>query len=120
MKLIDYQNFTLVYCLRFETLNYDSFEDRIKEFNEEGIPIQMLLTGGIGLASEGGEFLELVKKIVFQKKEYNESVKMEMIKELGDVMWYLAQACNALNINITDVIHYNVEKLKKRYDIEVS
>ena len=56
-----------------------------------------------------------MKKIVFQGKEYNEDNREHMIIELGDVMWYVAQACMALNIDMNEVLDINIKKLSKRY-----
>ena len=77
--------------------------------------IPLLITSGIGLASEGGEFNEIVKKILFQGKPLNEDNIFHMKRELGDVMWYWINACNALGINPNDVIEENVNKLMSRY-----
>ena len=91
------------------------FRARIDELEANGCEIHRLLTAGVGLNAEGGEFLEIVKKIVFQGKEYTEDNREHMIIELGDVMWYVAQACMALEISFDDVIATNVKKLEKRY-----
>ncbi len=74
-----------------------------------------LLTASIGLSGEVGEFSDLVKKIFFHGKEFNESVKNEIVKELGDIMWYWINACKALDLDPYEVIEKNVEKLKNRY-----
>jgi NTP pyrophosphatase (non-canonical NTP hydrolase) len=100
------------------TKNFDTFVHRLAEIHEasEGrIGIQRLLTAAVGINSEGGEFMEIVKKIIFQGKPMNEDNRQHLIIELGDVMWYVAQACIALNISMDEVIHQNVTKLLKRY-----
>ncbi len=74
-----------------------------------------LTTAGVGLAAESGEFLEIVKKMVFQGKHWNADNREHLIIELGDIMWYVAQACMALDVSFDDVIVRNVEKLEKRY-----
>lgn len=74
-----------------------------------------LLTAGIGLSSETGEFNEIVKKIFFQGKELSEENVFHMKRELGDVIWYWAQACLALKLDPNDVIAENVLKLESRY-----
>lgn len=91
------------------------FRARIDELEANGCEIHRLLTASVGLNAEGGEFLEIVKKIVFQGKEYNEDNREHMIIELGDVMWYVAQACMALNIDMNEVLNINIKKLSKRY-----
>lgn len=95
--------------------NYNSFSERLNELNDEGANIQRLLTAGVGINAESGEFLEIVKKMIFQGKPWNEDNREHLIIELGDVMWYIAQACIALNISMDEVIHQNVTKLLKRY-----
>jgi len=74
-----------------------------------------LLTASVGLASESGEFSEIVKKIVFQGKEYNDDVRYHMLRELGDICWYLANAANALGADLEEIVKMNVEKLEARY-----
>ncbi len=77
--------------------------------------IPRLLTAALGLAAESGEFTEVVKKIILQGKPYNEENVFHMKSELGDICWYLAQACMALDTTFDEVIEMNVDKLKARY-----
>ena len=95
--------------------DYKSFLDSVEYLDGEGSNIQRLLTAAVGISAEGGEFMEIVKKMVFQGKPWDEHNRKHLIIELGDVMWYVMQACMALNITLDDVIAGNVEKLKKRY-----
>ncbi len=81
----------------------------------ETVNIPLLLTGAIGLGSESGEFQEIVKKMLFQGKPLNDDNIYHMKRELGDIAWYLVNACNALGIDPNEVIAENVEKLKARY-----
>ncbi len=83
--------------------------------NQFGTPPQRLITAALGLSAEAGEFGDLVKKCLFQGKELNKENRELMIKELGDVMWYLAQGCMALGVTIDDVLWANIDKLEKRY-----
>ena len=62
-----------------------------------------------------GEFLEIVKKMIFQGKPWDEANREHLIIELGDVIWYAANACMALGISFEDVVARNVTKLEKRY-----
>ena len=89
--------------------------DRLVELDRKGANIERLTTAGVGLAAESGEFLEIVKKMVFQGKPWDEHNRKHLIIELGDVMWYVMQACKALDVSLDEVIAGNVEKLKKRY-----
>lgn len=95
--------------------DFVSFSDRIVELDGKGANIERLLTAGVGINAEGGEFLEIIKKMIFQGKTWNEDNKDHLITELGDLMWYVMQACIALETPIDQVIAKNVEKLEKRY-----
>ena len=95
--------------------DFVDLSDRLVELNREGANIERLTTSGVGLAAESGEFLEIVKKMVFQGKPWNSDNREHLIIELGDVMWYVMQACAALDVPIEEVVAGNVEKLKKRY-----
>ncbi len=80
-----------------------------------GVNMALLLTGAVGLSAEGGEFMEIVKKCIFQGKPMDEDTKFHANRELGDIMWYWINSCRALNIDPNDVIEENVRKLEKRY-----
>ena len=95
--------------------DFVSLADRMGELDRQGACIERLTTAGIGLAAESGEFLEIVKKMVFQGKPWNDDNREHLIIELGDVMWYVANACIALDISFDEVIKRNVKKLEKRY-----
>ena len=92
-----------------------ALSDRLVELDEKGANIERLLTAGVGINAEGGEFLEIIKKMIFQGKPFNADNKEHMIIELGDLMWYVAQACMALEIPFDQVIARNVKKLEARY-----
>ena len=97
--------------------NYpDLLIEKIKAINESTtINPALLLTAAMGLAAEGGEFVEIPKKIIFQGKPVNEENIFHMKRELGDIMWYWINACRALNLDPNDVIAENVRKLESRY-----
>ena len=88
---------------------------RIDELVTNGADIPHLLTAALGLTAESGEFTEVVKKIILQGKPYNEDNVFHMKRELGDICWYLAQACMALDTTFDEIIEMNVDKLKARY-----
>jgi len=92
-----------------------ALSERLVELDEKGANIERLLTAGVGINAEGGEFLEIIKKMIFQGKPFNADNKEHMIIELGDLMWYVAQACMALEVSFDDVIARNVKKLEARY-----
>mgnify|MGYP001170392727 CR=1 FL=1 len=95
--------------------DFVALADRLGELDRQGANIERLTTAGVGLAAESGEFLEIVKKMVFQGKPWNDDNREHLIIELGDVMWYVAQACMALDISFDEVIQGNIKKLEKRY-----
>ena len=95
--------------------NFVDFADRIGELDRQGANIERLLTAGVGLNAEGGEFLEIIKKVIFQGKPWDEANKEHLFIELGDLMWYVAQACMALGYSLDEVVARNVKKLEKRY-----
>jgi len=79
------------------------------------VNMALLMTGAIGISAEGGEFMEIVKKCIFQGKPMNEETQFHAKRELGDIIWYWVNACRALNIDPNDVIAENVNKLESRY-----
>ena len=98
-----------------ESTDFLALSDRLVKLDRQGANIERLLTAGVGINAEGGEFLEIIKKMIFQGKPFNKDNREHMIIELGDLMWYVAQACTALEIPFSDVIEANVKKLEKRY-----
>ena len=93
----------------------DVLQERISELVLGGADVSHLLTAALGLAAESGEFTEIVKKILLQGKPYNEENVFHMKRELGDICWYIAQACMALDTSFDEIIEMNVDKLKARY-----
>ena len=86
---------------------------RLWEFIDGGhIDIGGVLNGCLGLAGESGEFLDMMKKWVFHEKLLDEDHAM---KELGDVMWYIAMICHSMGWNLDDIMQMNVVKLMARY-----
>jgi NTP pyrophosphatase (non-canonical NTP hydrolase) len=95
--------------------DFVALSDRLVELDRKGANIERLLTAGVGINAEGGEFLEIVKKMVFQGKPWNDDNREHLIIELGDIMWYVAQATLALGVTFDEVLERNVKKLEKRY-----
>ena len=99
-----------------ESLDYAALLTRMNKLElEDDCNLSQLLTAALGLGAESGEFTEVVKKIILQGKPYNEDNVFHMKRELGDICWYIAQACMALDTTFDEIIEMNVEKLKKRY-----
>ena len=113
---VDYEKYTQFVnaVTSKESKDYAAFDGRVFDLTKE-IPVERLLTAALGICAEGGEFTEVVKKIVFQGKPVNKENIFHMKRELGDICWYLAQACMALDTTFDEVIEMNVEKLEKRY-----
>ena len=82
---------------------------------DSNVNMALLLTGSIGMASEGGEFAEIVKKCIFQGKPLDADTIFHAKRELGDIAWYWINSCRALGLNPNDVLEENVNKLKSRY-----
>ena len=95
--------------------DYAALMARLTALETDNADTCKLLTAALGLTAESGEFTEVVKKIVFQGKPYNEDNVFHMKRELGDICWYIAQACMALDTSFDEIIEMNVDKLKKRY-----
>ena len=95
--------------------DHTSFINRLMELRENEFPTERLLTAAVGMSAEAGEFTEIVKKIVFQGKPVNQENLFHLKRELGDIMWYVSQACIGLDISIEEVIQMNFEKLSARY-----
>ena len=98
-----------------ESKDFVTLADRLVELDKKGANIERLLTAGVGLNAEAGEFLEIIKKMIFQGKPWSEDNREHLVIELGDAIWYIANACMALEVSFDEVVKLNVEKLKKRY-----
>ena len=99
-----------------ESLDYAALLSRTNKLEiEDDCNVPQLLTAALGLTAEAGEFTEVVKKIILQGKPYNEENVFHMKRELGDICWYIAQACMALDTTFDEIIEMNVDKLQARY-----
>jgi len=95
--------------------NHEAFIYRLQELEGQEFPTERLLTAAVGMSAEAGEFTEIIKKMIFQGKPVTEENLFHLKRELGDIMWYVAQACIGLNISLDEVLVMNVEKLSARY-----
>ena len=98
-----------------ESRDFIAFSDRIVSLDEKSANIERLLTGAVGINSEGGEIMEIVKKLIFQGKKWDKETVYHLKRELGDVMWYVVQCLIALDTSMDEVVGMNVDKLKARY-----
>ena len=92
-----------------------ALSDSLDVIDNFGVSPERVLTAAIGISAEGGEFAEIVKKCIFQGKPMDDEAQYHMKRELGDIMWYIAQACIALSISLEDVLDTNIHKLEARY-----
>ena len=97
-----------------QSTDSDAFIYRLQELGGD-VAIQRLLTASVGISAESGEFLEIVKKMIFQGKPCDKDNLEHLKIELGDILWYVAQACMALEISFEEVADKNIDKLSKRY-----
>jgi len=97
-----------------ESNDTEALITRMRELDKD-TNVALLTTAAIGLASEGGEFNEIVKKMLFQGKPFNEDNRFHLMRELGDIMWYWTNACRALGYDPNEVVAENVRKLESRY-----
>lgn len=74
-----------------------------------------LATGGLGLGGEAGEVADTIKKILFHEMEVTSEVRVKLLKELGDVLWYVAFTARTLDSDIQEIMGMNVAKLSERY-----
>ena len=98
-----------------ESRDFIAFSDRIVSLDEKNASIERLLTGAVGINSEGGEIMEIVKKLIFQGKKWDKETIYHLKRELGDVMWYVVQCLIALDTSMDEIVGMNVDKLKARY-----
>ena len=98
------------------SIDLDSLKNSFSDIEENSdIKTPRLLTAALGLGSETGEFVEIVKKMFLQGKPPTEDNIFHMKRELGDIIWYWVTACASLNLDPYEVISENQEKLAARY-----
>lgn len=112
--LTDYEEFVNE-VTSYASKSPKNFIDEIDRIEEQGVNPARLLTASVGLSGESGEFSDIVKKVVFQGKEIDDDVVKHLRSELGDIMWYVAQGCLALDTSIEELIEINTAKLESRY-----
>ena len=110
-KYIEFVDNTTSKCSK----DYDSFIGRLAELDTQKFHTERMLTAAVGMSAEAGEFTEVVKKMIFQGKPVNEENLFHLKRELGDIMWYVSQACLGLGVTLEEVIQMNFEKLSARY-----
>ena len=116
-KQIDFNNYSKFVdaVTSAESKDFIAFSDRIVSLDEKGANIERLLTGAVGINSEGGEIMEIVKKLIFQGKKWDDETIFHLKRELGNVLWYVVQCRIALDSSMEEIVGMNVDKLKARY-----
>lgn len=84
----------------------------MRTLNTEIDKKELILNASMGLCGESGEVIDLVKKHLFQGHDLDDE---KLIKELGDVAWYLAEAATALNVDLSEILEKNIKKLENRF-----
>ena len=98
------------------SIELDALKESFDQIEKKsGIKTPRLLTAALGLGSETGEFVEIVKKMFLQGKPPSDDNVFHMKRELGDIMWYWVTACAALDLDPFEVISENQKKLEARY-----
>ena len=100
-----------------ESTNNSAFQVRVNQLGQLAPDIgwSRLMTSAIGMLAESGEFTEIMKKVLFQGREWDEENRFHMKRELGDVLWYWVQGCIALGYSPEEVMEENIKKLELRY-----
>jgi NTP pyrophosphatase (non-canonical NTP hydrolase) len=115
IDLNKYADFVLTVCSD-QSKDLTALIERLKELDAStNVNLALLITASTGLGSEGGEFQEIVKKVLFQGKPLSDDTVFHLKRELGDIAWYWANACNALGLDPNEVLAENVNKLESRY-----
>ena len=84
----------------------------LRTANETLTPLEQLTNGLMGLNGEAGEVIDILKKHLYQGHELD---REHIVKELGDVAWYLAISAHAIGVDLETIMQMNVDKLKARY-----
>ena len=114
-KINDYAKFVDTTTSR-ESKNFMAFIDSTSKLDvQDNMNLPRVMTSAIGMLAESGEFTEVLKKMVFQGKEFNEENRFHMKRELGDILWYWIQGCMALGYTPDEVMDENIKKLEARY-----
>lgn len=77
--------------------------------------LDYLLNTALGLTGESGEFADMIKKVRFHGHPLDEELRLKLVKELGDVLWYIAQGCLVLDVPLSEVAAINIRKLTDRH-----
>lgn len=94
-------------AVQTESKDFDSIADRM--ITKEAIRLNH---AAMGMVTEAGEFLDVLKKHIYYGKTID---KVNLAEEIGDLCWYMAIACDELHVDLEDIMETNIAKLKARY-----
>ena len=98
------------------SLDMDALKKSMDEIESSSdVQIPRLLTAALGLGSESGEFVEIVKKMILQGKPASKENIFHMKRDLGEIIWNWTKACASLGLDPSEVISENQKKLEARY-----
>lgn len=75
-------------------------------------PKELLTLTALGIAGEGGEVVDIIKKVRYHAHELDASL---LCQEIGDLLWYIVLLCETVGLTLDEVMQTNVEKLRQRY-----
>lgn len=111
----EYSNFVLSVTADVSK-NDELFKQRLAELSKKLKGRYSRMDNSIsGLAGEAGEVADIWKKIKYHNLDYDEEIREKLIKELGDICWYLISVADVLDVSIEEVINKNIAKLKARH-----
>ena len=114
-KINDYAKFVDTTTSR-ESKDFMAFINSTSKLDvQDNMNLPRVMTSAIGMLAESGEFTEVLKKMVFQGKEFTEENRFHMKRELGDILLYWIQGCIALGYTPDEVMDENIKKLEARY-----
>lgn len=105
----DYQNLAM---RTDDSQSYERLFAKIATYGDGSPDPGALINGALGLTGEAGEAADLIKKYIFHGHTLD---RYALVKELGDVCWYVALICAAMGWDFDEILKLNIEKLKKRY-----
>jgi len=97
---------------KYKNFDYPKFVDSLRAYNDRMGLSGDILHSAVGISGEAGELLDHIKKVIWQQHCIDVDY---IIKELGDILFYLTSMCNCVGTDIDEVRELNIEKLTKRY-----
>lgn len=97
-------------------MNFNEYqENALRTSKKTANGQERLINSALGLTGEAGEVADTIKKLVCHSHPFSEEMRQDLLKEAGDILWYLSLLTNSLGSSLETVAIMNVEKLKKRF-----